>query len=115
MPPFAWKTGAGSKAASASFFEKKEAKKLPDFGSVVPQPAKPINPTFGFARRGLLASPVAASPNPTNEVLFASFSFRKKKTLASLASLASQAVSRGPVNTLLLRLAQSAAICTMAP
>jgi hypothetical protein len=32
------------KEASASFFSKKEAKKLPDFGSVLPQPAKPMIP-----------------------------------------------------------------------
>jgi hypothetical protein len=49
----------------ASFFrEKKKQKKLPHFGSVWPQPAKPPTPPYGFAERGVMGFAGCGSTEP---------------------------------------------------
>jgi hypothetical protein len=66
--------------------EKRSKKDFCPFVSVRPQPTKPIIPPSASRKGRLLASPVAASPRQTREILFASFSGRQKDDL-SLPSL----------------------------
>jgi hypothetical protein len=68
-----------AKQASASFFrEKKKQKKLPDFGSEMPQPANPIPPHRDTEGEGIGSAGDRRHRAQTNKNPFCFF-FRKAK------------------------------------
>jgi hypothetical protein len=74
---------SGQKTASTSFFEKKEVKKLHPFGFGAAATGEAHTLLIATPKVGRWAPPgIGVSEPKRTKVLFASFSFRKKKILA---------------------------------